>query len=151
MWSSQKCHCLAVEQREANSTGNSARKIQNIVKRANTEQAMEQTASMTNNTHLRDGENVAAAHAQQPKRSSRPPTWRNRTISRRKCTHTCLASYFCNTRTCSNDSQTASPFNTKDEQQEGQGLMASALRTSSKVGKREELCHTQFTKTAVVH
>ena len=56
----QKCHCLAVEQREANSTGNSARKKkQNIVKRVNTEQAMEQTASMTNNTHLRVGENVA--------------------------------------------------------------------------------------------
>ena len=57
---SQKCHCLVVEQREANSTGNSARKInQNIVKQVNTEQATEQTASMTNNTHLRDGENVA--------------------------------------------------------------------------------------------
>ena len=35
------------------------KKNHNIVKRANTEQAMEQTASMTNNTHLRDGENVA--------------------------------------------------------------------------------------------
>ena len=33
-------------------------------------------------------------------------------------------------------------YHTKDKQQKRQRLMASALRTSAKVGKREELCHT---------
>ena len=33
-------------------------------------------------------------------------------------------------------------YHTKDEQQGRQRLTASALRTSAKVGKREELCHT---------
>ena len=77
-------------------TQNEPREKEN--EQVNTEQAMEQTTSMTNDTHLRDGENVACVlratqqltfsgegrPAQQPKRSSRQ---RNRTISRRKCTH----------------------------------------------------------------
>ena len=33
-------------------------------------------------------------------------------------------------------------YHTKDEQQKRQILMASALRTSAKVGKRDGLCHT---------
>ena len=95
------------------------KKIQNIVKRANTEQAMEQTASMTNDTHLRDGENVACVlRATQQltfngegRRSASAaaavPPGRNRTISRRKMHTQCLASFFCNTRTCSNEDRAA--------------------------------------------
>ena len=125
-----KCHCLAVEPtRSKQHQEFCEKKIQNIVKRANTEQAMEHTASMTNDTHLRDGENVACVlratqqltfsgegrPAQQPKRSSsRRPTQElpshleeQNHLPQKMHTQSCLASFFCNTQTCSNDDHAA--------------------------------------------